>query len=28
MPGHAARQLDQRWRPWRLVPRHEPSIRN
>ena len=24
---HAARQLDQRWRPWRLVPRHEPSMR-
>ena len=28
MPGHAARQLDQRRRPWRLVPRHEPSMRN
>jgi hypothetical protein len=27
MPGHAARQLDQRRRPWRLVPRHEPSMR-
>jgi hypothetical protein len=23
MPGHAARQLDQRRRPWRLVPCHE-----
>jgi hypothetical protein len=27
VPGHAARQLDQRWRPWRLAPRHEPSMR-
>ena len=28
MPGHAARQFDQRWRPWRLVPHYEPSMRN
>jgi hypothetical protein len=28
VPGHAARQLDQWRRPWRLVPRHEPSMRN
>jgi len=28
MPGHATRQLDQRRRPWRLVPRHEPSMRS
>jgi len=28
MPGHAPRQLDQWRRPWRRVPRHEPSMRN
>jgi hypothetical protein len=28
VPGHAARQLDQRRCPWRLIPRHEPSVRN
>jgi hypothetical protein len=28
MPGHAARRLDQRRRPWRLVPRHESGMRN
>jgi hypothetical protein len=27
VPGHAACQLDQRRRPWRLVPRYEPSMR-
>ena len=25
MPGHAARELDQRRRPWRVVPRQVPS---
>jgi hypothetical protein len=28
VPGQAARQLDQRRRSWRLVTRHEPSMRN
>jgi hypothetical protein len=28
MPGHATRQLDQRRRPWRRVPRHKPSMRS
>ena len=27
VPGHAACQLDQRRRPWRLVPCHEPNMR-
>jgi hypothetical protein len=27
VPGHAACQLDQRRRPWRLVPRPEPNMR-
>src|SRR2546421_265801 len=28
VPGHAARQLDQRRRPWRRVPRHDSSMRS
>jgi hypothetical protein len=28
VPGHAARQLDERRRPWCPGPRHDSSMRN